>query len=447
MIQVLTQYSGFLKVSINLLLLSLFCMSLITFSNFSPIALLRVVAQQPTSPTSPTSSPLNIYNSHPNTNTASANKEHLSMLLLNQIKPLILRNMGNKSKGGVSMVVGVITPNGTNVSGYGNISKANTTKVNGNTIFDIASITKTFTTTLLADMVKRGLVNLDDPIEKYVPVGVRVPTYNGYKITLDDLATHTSGLPDFPAGWIRNRTYTTHQVYDFLSHTPLQSEPGVRYNYSDFGMGLLGYILSIKAGVPYEELLKERILDVLGMDSTGIAMNSTAIILSDALKSRLAKGHIDGNEVNLEFIPEAIRPAGALYSSANDLLKYLSANMGFIHTKINDILQDTHLIRHEEIATIADSSSTKSLEAVYVGLGWHVITNLGTEVINHAGGIDGYTSFIAFNPTTQIGLVILCSCDGRDALLPDNWLNAVSQALLHSSDIFDPVVSKPDYKY
>ncbi|MGN6632436.1 MAG: serine hydrolase [Nitrososphaeraceae archaeon] len=94
-----------------------------------------------------------------------------------------------------------------------------------------------------------------------------------------------------------------------------------------------------------------------------------------------------------------------MYSSANDLLKYLAANMGLIHTKINDI-QDTHLIRHEEI-TIANSS------VIYIGLGWHIITNLGTEVINHAGGIDGYTSFIGFNPTKQTGLLILCSCDGR----------------------------------
>jgi serine-type D-Ala-D-Ala carboxypeptidase/endopeptidase len=170
-------------------------------------------------------------------------------------------------------------------------------------------------------------------------------------------------------------------------------------------VGLLDYILSIKAGVPYGELVKERILDVLGMDSTRIAMNSTATVLSDALKSRLAKGHIGSNEVNLEFIPEAIRPAWALYSSANDLLKYLAANMGLIHTKINDI-QDTHLIRHEEI-TIANSS------VIYIGLGWHIITNLGTEVINHASGIDGYTSFIGFNPTKQTGLLILCSCDGR----------------------------------
>jgi CubicO group peptidase (beta-lactamase class C family) len=406
-------------------------MILIASSGFSSIALQRVVAQQPTSPIPPTSSSwVN------NSNTTSASKEHLSMQLLNQIKPMILKNMGNKSKGGVSIVLGVITPNGTSVSGYGNISKTNTTKVNGNTIFDIASITKTFTTSLLADAVKSGLVNLDDPIEKYLPAGVRVPTYNGHKITLENLATHTSGLPDFPVGWIRNRTYTTQQVYNFLSNTSLQSEPGVRYNYSDFGVGLLGYVLSIKAGISYEELLKERILDVLGMNSTGIAMNSTATVLSGALKSRLAKGHIGGNEVNLEFIPEAIQPAGALYSSANDLLKYLAANMGLIHTKINDILQDTHLIRHEELTTVTNWSSTKSLEVVYVGLGWHIITNLGTEVINHAGGIDGYTSFIAFNPTKQIGLVILCSCDGRDALLPENWLNVLTISLLYSPGNF-----------
>jgi CubicO group peptidase (beta-lactamase class C family) len=121
-----------------------------------------------------------------------------------------------------SIVIGIITPNGTQVYGYGNISEVNSTKVNGDTIFDTASITKTFTTTLLADMIKQGLVNLDDPIERYLPATVKVPTYNGHKIKLESLATHTSGLPDFPAGWIRNHTYTTQQVYNFLSNTPLQ---------------------------------------------------------------------------------------------------------------------------------------------------------------------------------------------------------------------------------
>jgi serine-type D-Ala-D-Ala carboxypeptidase/endopeptidase len=335
-----------------------------------------------------------------------------SIMLLNNVKRYLPH---------ASIVVGIITPNSTQVYGYGNISKANSTKVNGNTIFDIASITKTFTTTLLADMVKQGLVNQDDPIEKYLGATVKVPTYNGHKITLESLATHTSGLPDFPAGWIRNHTYTTQQVYNFLSNTQFRSEPGTKANYSDFGMGLLGHILSIRAGVPYAQLVKDRILSVLGMDSTGIAMNSTAITLSDAIKSRLAKGHIDGKEVNLEFIPQAIQAAGALHSTANDLLKYLAANIGLIHTSINDIIQETHLIRHEysQAPTLHfASNNNKSLSVSYVGLGWFIDTNLGTEVIQHSGGIDGYSSFIGFNPTKQQGAVLLCSCEGKDMPSP-----------------------------
>ena len=336
-----------------------------------------------------------------------------SSMLLNNVK---------KYLPDASIVIGIITPNGTQVYDYGNISKANSTKVNGNTIFDTASITKTFTTTLLADMVKQGLVNFNDPIEKYLPNTVKVPAYNGHKITLESLATHTSGLPDFPVGWIRNHIYTTQQVYNFLSNTPLQSEPGTKANYSDFGMGILGHILSIRAGVPYAQLVKDRILSVLGMDSTGIAMNSTAIILSDSLKSRLAKGHIGGKEVNLEFVPEAIQGAGALHSTANDLLKYLAANMGLIHTSINDIIQETHLIRLEYPQAPSlhfDSiNNNKSLSASYVGLGWFIDTNLGTEVIQHSGGIDGYSSFIGFNPTKQEGVVLLCSCESKDMPSP-----------------------------
>jgi len=339
-------------------------------------------------------------------------KELSIMMLLNNVR---------KYLPDASIVIGIITLNGTQVYGYGNVSKANDIQVNGDTIFDTASITKTFTTTLLADMVRQGLVNLDDPIERYLPTNVKVPTHNGHKITLESLATHTSGLPDFPAGWIRNHTYTTQQVYNFLSNTPLQSEPGTKANYSDFGMGLLGHILSIRAGVPYAQLVKDRILNVLGMDSTGIAMNSTAITISDTLKSRLAKGHISGIEVNLEFVPEAIQGAGALHSTANDLLKYLAANMDFIHTSINDIIQETHLIRHEypEAPSLHfDSINNKSLSASYVGLGWFIDTNLGTEVITHSGGIDGYSSFIGFNPTKQEGVVLLCSCETKDMPSP-----------------------------
>jgi serine-type D-Ala-D-Ala carboxypeptidase/endopeptidase len=184
-------------------------------------------------------------------------------------------------------------------------------------------------------------------------------------------------------------------------------------------MGLLGYILSIRSGVPYAQLVKEKILDVLGMDSTGIAMNSTAITLSDALKSRLAKGHSGGKEVNLEFIPEEIQGAGALHSTANDLLKYLAANIGLVHTKIYDSMQETHLMRHEyPQAPSVHFGSNTSLSDSYIGLGWFIDTNFGTEFIQHSGGIAGYSSFIGFNPVKQIGLAILCSCEGKDVPQP-----------------------------
>jgi len=384
--------------------LGLLLIATLAFSCFST-TVFNIVIAQPTS-----------------TSAQSATANELSIIMLNKVKRYLPD---------ASIVVGIITTNGTQVYGYGNISKANSTKVDGNTIFDIASITKTFTTTLLADMVKRGLVKLDDPIEMYLPADVKVPTYNGHEITLEDLATHTSGLSDFPAGWIRNHTYSTQQVYSFLSNATLQSEPGTKANYSDFGMGLLGHILSIRAGVPYAQLVKDRILSVLGMDSTGIAMHSTSIILSDALKSRLAKGHIGGKEVNLEFIPEAIRPAGALYSSANDLLRYLAANLGLIHTSINDMIQETHLIRHGYPQDLDPFPypSNKSLSASYIGLGWFIETNLGTEVIQHGGGIDGYSTLIGFNPTKQKGVVILCSCDGKDITSPifESWRSLLYQ--------------------
>jgi serine-type D-Ala-D-Ala carboxypeptidase/endopeptidase len=207
--------------------LGLFLIAILGLS-FLSISILKeqnaVMAQQSTS-TSVTSNASKLYNT-----STSANKEGSSIALLNQIKPIILKNLGNKSKGGVSIVVGVITPNGTSVSGYGNISKANTTKVNGDTIFDIGSITKTFTSVLLADMVKRGLVKLDDPLQKYLPSYVKVPTYHndGHNITLEDLATHTSGLPDLPEKLFDNRTYPTQQIYNYISHAQLVSEPGAR---------------------------------------------------------------------------------------------------------------------------------------------------------------------------------------------------------------------------
>lgn len=300
--------------------------------------------------------------------------------------------MINKSK--ASLVVGFIDPNGTRIYSYGNISKENNIPVKGSSIFNIASITKTFTTLVLADMVKQGIVNLNDPIEKHIPANVKVPEYNGHKITLENLATHTSGLPFMPSNiWLNNTVgdlnpdYNDTQLYQGLSNTTLLSEPGTKFLYSDFGMGLLGHILSVKAGVPYEQLVKDRILDVLGMNDTKITLSQNDI------KYRFPVGHLNGSEIETPKVPDVIAGAGAFRSTANDLLKYLSANLGLLHTKLNESIALQHLIQHLSITANPMNYNE------YVALGWRVLTNLGTETLDHTGSINGWNANVGFIPT------------------------------------------------
>ena len=370
----------------------------------------------------------------------------LSKTILDKYKPRVLEhlfsnktiasNISSNSSIPAAIVVGVITPNGTQVSAYGNISKSNPTPVDGNTIFDVGSVTKTFVATVLADLVNQGVVKLSDPLEMYLPSNVTVPSYNGSKITLGDLATHTSGLPYWPSGWIWNKYYTTQQVYEFLSNSTFEDEPGTVAKYSNIGMGMVGQAISLKMGVPLIQLIEDRILNVLGMNSTGFAMNKTGILIPQDIKSRFAAGHMVGNESKLVFLPQEVQAAGAMYSTANDLLKYVSANLGLIDTKINSAMEETHSIRYpfyELQVPFPDPSGNESTPYAYEGLSWFSTTNLGTQVVWHNGGIDGYSSFVGFNPDKQIGLVILCSCFFTD-VPPIEMLKIAVPFLLYYPD-------------
>jgi serine-type D-Ala-D-Ala carboxypeptidase/endopeptidase len=183
----------------------------------------------------------------------------------------------------------------------------------------------------------------------------------------------------------------------------LTREPGSYVQYSSFGIGLLGHILSLKAGIPYQQLVKDRILDVLGMNDTKIALSPNEI------KNRFPVGHMGGKEISTPTVPSILADAGAYRSTAADMLKYVSANLGFLHTKLDAAIQLTHLIRHPSIIVNPMNYSE------FRGLGWRALTNFGTETITHNGAINGWNAFAAFIPTKQIGFVALCSCDATDA--------------------------------
>ena len=243
---------------------------------------------------------------------------------------------------GVGIVVGVIDPQGRRLVAYGSLNQGDLRPLNGETIFEIGSVTKVFTSLLLSDMVQRGEVSLADPVAKYLPADVKVPERNGRVITLVDLSTHTSGLPRMPSNFNPKdpanpyADYTTEQLFQFISSYKLTRDIGSQFEYSNLGGGLLGQALSRRAGMDYEALVKSLITVPLGMASTGIT-------LSPEMKARLAVGHDDKLVAVPNWDIPALAGAGALRSTANDLMTFLAANLGYVKSPLAPAMGPTHI--------------------------------------------------------------------------------------------------------
>ena len=153
------------------------------------------------------------------------------------------------------MVVGIVDEHGSRIISCGKLDNGTDQEVNGETLFEIGSITKTFTGLLLQDMIQRGEMKLDDPVAKYLPKSVKMPTRRGKEITLLHLVTHTSGLPAMPNNLGLTRAdnpfahYTVEKLYAFLTACNLPRDPGAKFEYSSLGMGLLGHVIALKAPV------------------------------------------------------------------------------------------------------------------------------------------------------------------------------------------------------
>lgn len=263
-------------------------------------------------------------------------------------------------------------------------------------VFEIGSITKVFTTAILADMVTRGQVHLDDPVAQLLPASVQVPSRNGRRITLLDLATQSSGLPRMPANFAPRDSsnpysdYSVQQLYEFLSGYELPRDPGATYEYSNLGMGLLGHALALKAKMSYEQLVTRRVLRPLGM-------TETAITLPPALKARLVAGHGDTGQVVANWDLAALAGAGALRSTMRDMLTFLAANLDSTRGPLARALHETHVSRHP--------TTTPNMT---IGLAWHILaTPGGRSLVWHNGGTGGYRSFIGFDPAGGVGVVLL----------------------------------------
>jgi serine-type D-Ala-D-Ala carboxypeptidase/endopeptidase len=311
----------------------------------------------------------------------------------------ILIDRIDKEHQSVGLVVGVIEPAGRRIVAYGSSEKGQERPVDGDTVFEIGSVTKVFTSLLLADMSQRGVVILTDPVTKYLPAGVKVPERDGRQITLQDLATHTSGLPRLPSNLAPKdpnnpyADYSVDQLYQFLSSYQLTRDIGAQYEYSNLGGGLLGHALARRAGMDYEELVRTRICDPLGMKSTGIT-------LSKDMKARLATGYNEELEATSNWDLPTLAGAGALRSTANDLLLFLAANLGYTQSPLAPAMAAMLAVRRP--------TGVPGLE---IALGWHILSQDGHEIIWHNGGTGGYRTFIAYDLKRRIGVVVLSNAE------------------------------------
>jgi D-alanyl-D-alanine-carboxypeptidase/D-alanyl-D-alanine-endopeptidase len=240
-------------------------------------------------------------------------------------------------------------------------------------VYEIGSITKVFTAVLLADMVERGEVALADPVAKYLPKTVKVPERGGKQITLLDLATHKSGLPRLPANLqpkdMANpyADYTVADLYAFLSGYTLPRDIGAREEYSNLGMGLLGHALALRAGKDYVALVRERIMEPLGMKGEG----------------PLVAGHDEALRPAKHWDLPVLAGAGALRSNVNDMLLFAGAACGFRKTKLD--------------AAFARARGP-------VALAWQ---RNGEDVYWHNGGTGGFRSFLGCSVKSGAASVVL----------------------------------------
>jgi CubicO group peptidase (beta-lactamase class C family) len=300
-----------------------------------------------------------------------------------------------KLSSNASVSIGVFKDNQTMYYGYGETKKGNNTIPNSETIYEIGSITKTFTALLMIDFLQSNSLSIEDPINNYLPSDIPLLQHNSNPIRIKHLLNHTSGLPrlpdDFETGMDPNNPYKHYdstKVFNYLKNFTLQTDPGLTWEYSNLGAGISGLILERQNHKSYEDLLIEKICTLLGLSKTKISLNSND-------SSNYAVGYNTyGFETHYWDDLNAFKGAGAIKSNAKDLISYgktiLNHESSLLKTQIDSCLNVTYENNDLRMAS-----------------GWLNLKFNGYECIFHDGGTGGFNSYIVINKEKNIVFVIL----------------------------------------
>lgn len=291
------------------------------------------------------------------------------------------------------LVCGVLDGEGSYIAGDGRIADEGSARPDGSTVYQIGSLTKTFTGLLLAEADRAGGPRLGDPLRRHVPW--TVPSRDGAEITLLHLATHSSGLPSLPEGFEQRARFDPRNPYEgatpahmarWLAETELASKPGTKFAYSNFGVALLGQALSPR----YDQMLRSL--------TAPLGLRDTTLCLDPGQRERKASGFDESDHAIEDWTGEAFAAAGTMtHSTVNDLLSYLRRQL----EPGEDALGSS--IRRTQQVLFTDPDTKLSL-----GLNWmHGQLRGGRRVLFHDGMTGGFASFAAFSPETGKAAVIL----------------------------------------
>lgn len=293
------------------------------------------------------------------------------------------------------LVIGIYKNGKVLIKGYGTTENGTNKLPDSSTVFELASTSKLFTTSTLQLLADKGELKTDDKIQAILGNKVQLPPVAQHT-TLQHLATHLSGFPSLPESFIAKMTDESNpykdlvitDLYDYLKTCEGKKKDG-SFEYSNFGMGLLGHLLELKTGVAYEQLVKQRLLDELGMKNTFVTIDSNT-------QKNIIQGYDENGKPSPVWTDHVLTGAGSFLSNGEDMISFIKANLNENETRISPSLLKTHVQQLN-----GDN-----------GLGWILPTGVdkligNKDMIWHNGMAGAYSSFLAIDKTNNLGIIIL----------------------------------------
>lgn len=321
---------------------------------------------------------------------AAAFAGHAPAMTDGELRALLERRFADDRTG--ACVAAAVVEQGRTSTAYVCADPKTARPYDGRTAFEIGSVTKTMTAVLLADLILKGEVTLDDPLTKLLPAGTKVATFNGEPILLKHIVTHTSGLPPLPSRMapadMRNpyATLTEKQLLDSLAESKPTTKPGTAFVYSNFAMMVLSYALAKRAGKDFETLLKERLFTPLAMTDSFVAQSPQGV--------RLATGHMSNGHATLNWdFPVDMAGVGGVRATLPDMVRYAQAQL---RPADNDLGRAIALTQKEVL----------KVGAARMGMNWELAPD-PAQRLAHGGGTGGYAAYTMIDRKNGRAVVLL----------------------------------------